>query len=245
MEFQKTIEKYSKDLVNAWKILGTIGLVDTIFNHISCSVKDSKGNFQMLMNPSGILPHEISLKNLRNFPLKKYDIEDANNLGVIPDGIKMHSRIHFVRKKEGVIIHTHSPYSIAVGCSKIGLLALSQTAMEFVEQLKIFEYKGMFRKHDLDNKVSELALTGGCAFLRHHGILVIADSISEAFYLTYYLEEACKIQVLTLSQKLPTALPKHSIVKETQRNLLNDRQVFAKQMFDAFCRQLKVKNGKY
>ena len=104
-----------KDISEAWKILGDLKLIDTIFNHISSVMDDTPNSFQLAMNPNGFLPNEILENNVCVFPLKKYSIADASQLGVNADGLQLHTELHLARMKQGVIIHTHSPNTIAVG----------------------------------------------------------------------------------------------------------------------------------
>ncbi|MCX6168651.1 MAG: class II aldolase/adducin family protein [Ignavibacteriales bacterium] len=241
--FNKHIEPYIIDVSHAWRILGRLGLVDTIFNHISAVAGDEEGKLSLIMNPSGRLSIEVYPEHLCVFALKEYMPSEAARLGVIKDGLHMHSAMHSLRRKVGAIIHTHSPYSIAVGCSESGLQSMSQTAMEFLGELKMIDYDGMFRNQILSESISNLAIHGGVALLRHHGSLVVADSIAEAFYLAYYIEEACKIQVLTLSQGVPLIIPEKSSINEAHQLLQNDRKIVAKQLFEAFCRQLENKNA--
>ena len=38
-----------------------------------------------------------------------------------------------------------------------------------------------------------------CMILRHHGLLTVGNTVAEAFYWMYYLEQACKQQVMALA----------------------------------------------
>ena len=228
-----------RDISEAWKILGDLKLIDTIFNHISSVMDDAPNSFQLAMNPNGFLPNEILENNVCVFPLKKYSIVDASQLGVNADGLQLHTELHLARMKQGVIIHTHSPNTIAVGNYEKGLLPLSQTAIEFVGDIEMVEYDGVFRSNVLTPQLISFAKKGGVALLRHHGVLIVADTIEEATYLTYYMEEACKIQVLTLSQGGIFSTPNQSAIDKAQEVLRNDRSQAAKELFAAFQRQLK------
>ena len=224
-----------------WQILGELNLIDSIFNHVSVVSKSHDEKFIMSMNPEGLLPFETLLDTIRIFPLKEYNLKDARYLGVNPDGLYLHSYIHFCRKKPGAIIHLHSPYSIAVGNTRQGLLPLSQTSIEFWNDIITVEYSGLFRSGDLDENLRFFVQKGGVVLLRNHGLLSVADTVEEAFYLSYYLEEACRIQCLTLSQNTEIVMPKdHQITIETSQNMKSDRPELALKLFDAFCRKYKI-----
>lgn len=230
--------EYLQATADAWKILGRLGLVDTIFNHISTCVHNRLGEPFIIMNPEGMLPEEINAASLRLLPRRLYMESEASELGVNSDGLHLHSLMQSVRSKPGTVIHTHSLYSVAVSCSERGLLPMSQTALEFLGDLVLIEYGGLFRGKDLTDQMKALAINGGASLLRNHGTLVVGDSIEEAFYLAYFLEEACKIQIVTLSQGLGLVNPPESVWEDTKKALRSDRRRVAAQLFEAFRRNL-------
>ena len=81
-----------------------------------------------------------------------------------------------------------------------------------------------------------------------HPILVVVlghpervhDRVEEAVYLAYYLEEACRIQVATLSQGVPYHLPTIGVISEAHEALRSDRSRAATQFFEAFRRRLPI-----
>ena len=142
------------ELCDAWRILDSMGLVDTIFNHISIAVHGRNQKLYMLMNPEGLLAREFSGDKASVFPVRRYRSSEAAKLNVNPDGLILHSTIHNLRKRPGAIIHTHSVHCIAVGCTEEGLLPLCQTAMEFSGPGNVVEYAGLFRSGNLSRSLS-------------------------------------------------------------------------------------------
>ncbi len=59
--------------------------------------------------------------------------------------------------------------------------------------------------------------------LRNHGTLTAGDSVAKAFELMYFLEKACKIQILTES----TGQELHSMSEEALNTALRDLLVVA------------------
>ncbi len=229
-------------LVDAWRILDRLGCVDQIFNHISVVVEDFGDELLLIMNPANRLPQELLTKDLFVSPLRQRSAEEIVDLNVNPDGLNLHSQMHRGRMRPGVVIHTHSLYCTAVGCSKQGLLPLTQTAIEFCDDLFVLEYDGVFRSQSLSNELERLADSGGAALLRNHGALVVADTIPEALYLAYYLEEACKLQVIALSQGVPMISPTSLSRAETSRILKQDRPGIAELLFEALRRKFVAGN---
>jgi len=244
-DVRRSLEPQIQAISNAWRILGRMGLIDTIFNHISVVAADSRGDPYMMMNSYHHLPEELYPDLVSVFPLRRYTPSEADSLGVNPDGLQLHVLMHEARMRPGAIIHTHSVNAVAVGCSEQGLLPLSQTAMELVGEIEMIEYTGAFRSQPLNDQLRKLARNGGIALLRNHGSLVVADSISEAVYVTHYLEDACRIQVVTLSQGAAITLPDPRAVEESYRVLLADRTGAAEQLFAALSRQLRPSTSAY
>jgi ribulose-5-phosphate 4-epimerase/fuculose-1-phosphate aldolase len=219
----------------AWRGLGRLGLLDTIFNHISHSWIDSDNSLQLTMTPTGLLPAEVFPEGLKTFPLREYLPFESETLGVNADGLRLHSHLQMVRGRPGVIIHTHSRHGIAVGAADCGLLPISQTAIELLPDLRVVEYQGMLRNVCADAGLIEMACSGGIALLQNHGSLVVADNIEEAFYLTYFLEEACHIQVLALSQAHRLVSPSTEAILSAQQTLRLTRALDARSLFRALC----------
>jgi ribulose-5-phosphate 4-epimerase/fuculose-1-phosphate aldolase len=211
-------------LSEVWRLLGKLGLVDGAFNHISLSFGLDGVSPMLAINPAGYHASKTSADAFRLLPLRNYTDEEALDRGVNPDGLRLHTDLHLARGRNGCAVHLHAPYSIAVGATEEGLLPLSQIAMEFTEQLLLVEYEGLARGGISDPGLCEFAKRGGEALLRNHGLLVMADSPAEAFYAAYYLETACRLQVLTLAQGLALHLPTKEVVAEAGRALRSDRK---------------------
>jgi ribulose-5-phosphate 4-epimerase/fuculose-1-phosphate aldolase len=235
-----SIETVIRAVADTWRVLGSLGLVDMIFNHISAAVPNTSGDIQLVMNPEGMLPQEFRPENARVFPLRRYSPSEAEHLGVNPDGLMLHSALHMLRMKPGVIIHTHATYSLAVGCTEQGLLPLSQTAIEFAGELELVRYEGTFRSQLEAGILNNVATRGGVALMRNHGSLVVADNAAEALYVVYYLEEACRIQVITLSQGVSVVPPNEAAIANAHRVLRSDRAHSAERLLQALRRNLNT-----
>jgi ribulose-5-phosphate 4-epimerase/fuculose-1-phosphate aldolase len=55
-----------------------------------------------------------------------------------------------------------------------------------------------------------------CMILRHHGLLTVGQTVAEAFYWMYYLEQACRIQLAAQSSGVPLDLPSAQTVERTR-----------------------------
>lgn len=221
----------SSDIVAVWNLLGRLGLVDGAFNHISyCTYRS--GSAFLDINPAQGGPGNQSAADFKSVELKAYNDDDAKQFGVNPDALRLHTHIHLVRGRPGCAIHLHSPHSVAVSATEVGLMPLSQTAIEFSDRLALIEYRGLAREGFDDPELARVAREGGEALLRNHGLLVVANDAIQAFYAAYYLEEACRLQILTLSQGLQVRHPTKAIAAIAAAQLRNDRPLAARATFD-------------
>jgi ribulose-5-phosphate 4-epimerase/fuculose-1-phosphate aldolase len=221
-------------LSEVWRLLGKLGLVDGAFNHISLSFGNDDESPMLAINPGGCHAAKMSTEGFCVLPLRRYTDKEALDRGVNPDGLRLHTDLHLARGREGCAIHLHAPYSIAVGATEDGLLPLSQIAMEFNEQILLVEYEGLAREGISDPGLRSFAERGGEALLRNHGLLVMADTAAEAFYAAYYLETACRVQVLTLAQGRALHMPTRQVAVEAGNALRGDRKEAAAATLNAF-----------
>jgi ribulose-5-phosphate 4-epimerase/fuculose-1-phosphate aldolase len=234
----ENVEYPPRKLCDAWRILGNLGYIDTIFNHISVAWVDESGETLVSMNPEGFLATEVVPARMVTFALQADQRAGPCDLGVNEDGFILHTRIHLTRGMAGVVLHTHSAFAVAVGATSLGLLPISQTAIEFVANTKVVEYSGLFRNHGDDKVIDKFCMDGGVAFLRNHGTLIVADQIEEAVYMQHYFEEACRTQVLALSQGREMAMPTNLVIANTAAGLARDRKKEAAMLFAALRRNL-------
>ena len=86
-------------------------------------------------------------------------------------------------------------------------------------------------------------------FLANHGVIVAGPSVAEAFDLLYYLERACRLQVLARSMlanaggKLRAVRPE--VVRETYTMILADTPKYARAHFGALKRILDREEPDY
>lgn len=211
------------DLRDAWLVLAQSGLIDSVFNHISLS----EGDGSMWINRFGEIPAKATSESF-----VRIELGGRTPVGINPDGFAVHGEIHQIRSKPGAVVHLHSINALAVGMSEAGLLPLSQTSMEFVDDVSYFDYDGPL---SMSSRLTELAYqvrSGGCCFLRHHGLLVVGDSVEIVTYMAYYVEEACRIQ----NAALPVwdhVLPSEDVIRVTSSAMKSDRPTLAVSWFEA------------
>ena len=75
-------------------------------------------------------------------------------------------------------------------------------------------------------------------FLASHGVIVVGPSVAEAFDLLYYLERACRLQVLARSMGGTLRKVRPEVVRNTAELILRDTPKYAGAHFSALKRIL-------
>ncbi len=181
------------DCAALYRLIALYGWDDMIFTHISLRLPGPDHHF--LINPYGFLFDEITASSLVKVDLDG-NVVDPTPYFINPAGFTIHSAIHAAREDAQCVIHCHSDAGVAVSAQKEGLLPISQTAMACTADLAYHDYEGVAL--DLDERERLVKDLGSQHFmlLRNHGTLTVGESASSAFMRMYYLERACKMQVL-------------------------------------------------
>ena len=191
-------------LAAAYRLIERFGMSDLIYTHISLRVPGSQHHF--LLNPHGRLFNQITASSLVKVDLGGNIIGHSAH-GVNRAGVAIHGAILEARPDINCVVHTHTPYSIAVSALQGGLLPLSQFAMRFHNQLGYHDYGRAATDPTERSRLAEDLGNNWAMILRNHGLLATGKTVGEAFSTAYYLEEACKVQILAQCTGLPLVIP--------------------------------------
>jgi ribulose-5-phosphate 4-epimerase/fuculose-1-phosphate aldolase len=181
------------DLAATYRLVALHGWDDMIFTHISMRVPGPEHHF--LINPYGFLFEEITASSLVKIDKDGNAVEDTPYF-VNPAGFTIHSAIHEAREDAHCVLHLHTDQGVAVSSQKHGLLPLAQHALGVINDLAYHDYEGIAL--DLDERERLVHDLGEKSFmlLRNHGTLTVGESCAAAFMRMFWLERACRIQIL-------------------------------------------------
>lgn len=188
------------DLAATYRLVALYGWTDLVFTHISARLPDEEGpdgekKPRFLINPYGLMFDEITASSL-----VKID-HDGNVVGetpyfVNPAGFTIHSAVHMHRHDAACVIHVHTPYGIAVSAQKEGLRKYSQFAMQVRDGVAYHDYEGIALNHEERERIVADLGDKNMMILKNHGTLALGQTCGTAFLATYFLEQACKVQIL-------------------------------------------------
>ncbi|WP_298916601.1 class II aldolase/adducin family protein [uncultured Algimonas sp.] len=184
-----------KDLAALYRLIALHGWSDLVFTHISARLPDEEGEHRFLINPYGVMFDEMTASALVKID-EKGGIKQDTPYFINPAGFTIHSAVHMARDDAAFVIHVHTANGMAVSAQKQGLMRLTQMAMQVYDDLAYHDYEGIAL--DLDERERIVADLGSKSLLmlRNHGTLTLGPSAGTAFLRTYFLENACRVQIL-------------------------------------------------
>ncbi|UUY09204.1 class II aldolase/adducin family protein [Pseudomonas sp. J452] len=213
-----------RDLAAAYRLAALFGWDDTIYTHFSLRLPGVAPRF--LINPFGLLFEEVRASDLIVVDMEGRVLEGEADYNIA--GFTIHSAVHMARGDAHCVLHTHTLAGMAVAATDNGLAQLNQISAEFHRRVGYHGYEGIAL--DLGERERLVASLGDniALILRHHGLLSVGASVADAFYVMYYLNKACEIQLAAATldgvREMPEALSQHACGQfqgcEWQRPLL-------------------------
>jgi ribulose-5-phosphate 4-epimerase/fuculose-1-phosphate aldolase len=184
------------DLAALYRLVALHGWDDLIYTHISARIPGPEHHF--LINPYGLLFDEITASSLVKIDLEGNILQETPYF-INPAGFTIHSAIHAARDDAKYVMHLHTDQGVAVAAQKDGLLPLSQHALIVLPHLAYHDYEGIAL--NLDERERLVADIGDktLMLLRNHGTLSVGQTAAECWVGMFFLERACKQQVMALS----------------------------------------------
>ena len=189
-----------RDLAATYRLCAMHGWTDLVFTHISARLPDEaneKGEMEhrFLINPYGVMFDEMTASSLVKIDMNGKICQDTPYF-INPAGFTIHSAVHMAREDAGCVIHLHTAYGMAVAAQKKGLRRYSQMSMQVYDDIAYHDYEGIALEHDERERIVKDLGSKGLMILRNHGTLALGKTCGTAFLRIYFLENACRVQIL-------------------------------------------------
>ena len=184
------------DLAALYRLVALYGWDDMIYTHISARVPGPDHHF--LINPYGLFFDEITASSLVKVDLQGAVLQETSYF-INPAGFTIHSAVHAAREDARYVMHLHSDQGVAVSAQREGLLPISQHALICLPGLAYHDYEGIALNHDERERLVHDLGDKSMMLLRNHGTLAVGKSAADCWGHMFYLERACKQQVMALS----------------------------------------------
>jgi len=182
-----------QDLAAAYRLAARFGWDDTLYTHFSVRLPSRDGQERFLLNPFGLMFGEVRASDLIVVDMQGHIVQGDAQLN--PAGFTIHSAVHMAREDAHCVIHTHTLAGMAVAACERGLLQLNQISAEFYEGVGYHAYEGVATNLEERRRIQAALGDRAALILRHHGLLSVGPTVADAFYVMYYLNRACEIQL--------------------------------------------------
>jgi ribulose-5-phosphate 4-epimerase/fuculose-1-phosphate aldolase len=194
-------------------------LEEGIDNHFTVSVPGASDRYLGL--PFGLHWSEARASDMIVFNEagKTLDGEGLEELSAVC----IHAPIHRITGAR-VVLHTHQTWALALNMLKDNrLLPASQTAAFFHGRVAYDDtYSGLANFVEEGERLSRVIGDKQVLFMKNHGVLVVGDTVAQAYRRLYKLERVCRAQVLALSTGKPIEVLSEAVVAELQKPAPHD-----------------------
>ena len=230
------------DLAAAFRLAVRLDLHEGVCNHFSVMLPGGK---TFLLNRYGLHWSEVTASNLLAL--------DAQGNLLAGEGefektaFYIHSRIHLAHPRAVCVLHTHMPYATALTLLEEGRLEMvEQNALRFHDDIAYDDtYNGLVVDDAEGDRLARALGAKRVMFLANHGVIVAGASVAEAFDALYYLERACRLQVLARSMGGRLRAVRPEVVRATRDLIAADTPKYANAHFDALKRILDREEPDY
>jgi ribulose-5-phosphate 4-epimerase/fuculose-1-phosphate aldolase len=230
------------DLAAAFRLAVRLDLHEGVCNHFTLMLPDGK---RFLLNRYGLHWSEVSASNLLAL--------DAQGRVLAGEGeyektaFYIHSRIHLGNPNAACVLHTHMPHATALTLLEGARLEMvEQNALRFHDDIAYDDtYNGLVIDNTEGDRLARALGSKRVMFLANHGVIVVGPTVAEAFDLLYYLERACRLQVLArmMGGRMKSVRPE--VVSAACRMMRDDAPKYAAAHFSALKRILDREEPDY
>jgi ribulose-5-phosphate 4-epimerase/fuculose-1-phosphate aldolase len=187
------------DLAAVFRTTARLNMHEGVCNHISVMLPGRR----FLINPKGVAFERITASGLLVIDEHGKTIEGVGRAPTT--GFTIHTRVHLNHPRAKIVMHLHAPYSTAITAIKGGRVQMiHQNSTRFFGDIAYDDHFNGIA--DATGEGERMAAAMGdkrVLFLANHGVVIVADTLAQAFDDFYYLERACQVQILAMQAGQP------------------------------------------
>ena len=185
------------DLAAAFRLAARLGMHEAVANHFSMSVSPDGSRF--LINPKW-----RHFSRIRASDLILVDTNDADSLAscdLDPTAWAIHGQLHRLNPTAQVAMHLHPVYSTTISTLRDPtILPIDQNTARYFNRVAVdTQYGGMADSEAEGARLASLLKDRTRLMMGNHGVLIVAETVGEAFDDMYTIERACQILVTAYS----------------------------------------------
>lgn len=160
-----------------------------------------------------ITPTGFSFESIRKEDLVGIDLTTGERvMGRLKPSSESHLHLACYRVRDDIasVLHTHPPYTVAVGTTLGRIPPMVAEMPVHIPKLEFLDYTTPMTKR-LADAVAQKIRTTDTVFLKKHGMVVVGKSIADAYDKTLVIEESARIYVYASMVGRPQELTEDEI----------------------------------
>ena len=207
------------DLAAAFRWTARLNMHEAVANHFSLAVNED--GTQFLINPN-----QVHFSRIRASDLRLLDANDPDALdrpdAPDPTAWGLHGSIHRRCPHARCVMHAHSIFAtVLASLADSTLPPIDQNTATFYNRVVIDESFGGLAFEDEGERCAAMLTDPSkkVMVMGNHGVLVLGDSVGDAFNRLYYFERAAETYIRALQTGQPLRLIPHQIAEKTAQEL--------------------------
>jgi len=225
------------DLAACHRLAAHFGLNEGIDNHLTLLVPGHEDRF--LLAPFGLHWSEVRASD---FMVIDFEGRQVAGRGSVEDtALYIHLPVHRLAPQARCVLHTHMPYATALCMLENPRLEMAgQSAIGFHDDISYeADYNGLAFDHSEGERLARALGSKSALMMQNHGVLVVGQTVPQAFERLYFLERAAQAQVLALSTGRALRVVPDAVVKATAAQFKSGTQVGGRERADLHFEALK------
>jgi len=204
------------DLAAAFRLAVELGWHEAVANHFSLAVSGDGHKF--LLNPRW-----RHFSRIRASDLLLVDADDPATMdrpnAPDPSAWCIHGRIHASVAHARCILHAHPPYATAISAlADPEIKPIDQNCARYYNRVAVdLGFGGIADETAEGERLARVLGDKRRMMMGNHGVLVVADTVAEAFHDLYYFERSCQTLVLAYSTGRPLNIMPAELAEHTAR----------------------------
>ncbi len=183
------------DLAAAYRLADRHGFNEGICNHFTMMVPGTDDRFFLI--PYGLHWTEVTASNLIEVDFDRNVISKGTNEGdvrVESSAYCIHAPVHRARTDARCVLHTHMPYATALTMiDGFRFPMASQNELGFYDRVAYDDvYNGVAHDPAEGDRLAAIMGNSDILMMANHGVMVTGETVAQAYYDLYYLEQACR-----------------------------------------------------
>ena len=211
------LQKERIDLAAAFHLAARFNYHEAVANHFSLAVNDDGSRF--LINPNQC--HFSLIKASDLLLIDANDVDTLNNDDAPdPTAWGLHGAVHRHCAHARCVLHTHATYSTVLACLEDPALPpIDQNCAQFFERTVIDKNYGGMAFEDEGERCAALLNDPSkrVMIMGNHGVLILGDSVADAFDRLYYFERSAETYIKALQTGRPINVLSPEVAEKTAR----------------------------